>query len=135
MNYVQMERFLSQPLIGDLATLRSDGSPHVAPLWYEFRDGRFLMFTSSEFQRVRNLEVDARSAISIATHDEPYAYVVAEGQISISTDGLADVARSIVSRYKSGEDAESFLRRVISDRFVVLEMTPERVITWVSDDE
>ena len=46
-----MTAFLARPLVGMLATLRANGSPHVAPVWFEFADGCFLVFTHETFQR------------------------------------------------------------------------------------
>ena len=68
----QIAEFLQRPLVAVFVTLRANGSPHAIPIWYEFVDGAFLVFTSSRFQRVKNLERDVRAAITISTHDEPY---------------------------------------------------------------
>ena len=31
-----VEKFLREPRIADLATVRPDGAPHVAPVWYHY---------------------------------------------------------------------------------------------------
>ncbi len=134
MSYEEMTAFLAKPWIADLVTLRADGSPHVAPIWYEFVDGNFLIYTSHGFQRVRNIEGDSRAAISIASDVEPYAYVVAEGRVTVSRERVAEIGQSITLRYKQGEAAEQFLRETLNDDTVVIELAPERTMTWVSDD-
>ena len=128
----QMAEFLQRPLVAVFVTLRANGSPHAIPIWYEFVDGAFLVFTSSRFQRVKNLERDVCAAITISTHDEPYMYVSAEGPVAITTEGVDETGLSIARRY-IGERAEQFLENVLDENSVVLRLTPERILTWVED--
>ena len=128
----QIAEFLQKPLVAVFVTLRANGSPHAIPIWYEFVDGAFLVFTSSRFQRVKNLERDSRAAITISTHDEPYMYVSAEGPVAITTEGVDETGLSIARRY-IGERAEQFLENVLDENSVVLRLTPERILTWVED--
>ena len=128
----QIAEFLQRPLVAVFVTLRANGSPHAIPIWYEFVDGAFLVFTSSRFQRVKNLERDVRAAITISTHDEPYMYVSAEGPVAITTEGVDETGLSIARHY-IGERAEQFLENVLDENSVVLRLTPERILTWVED--
>ena len=128
----QIAEFLQRPLVAVFVTLRANGSPHAIPIWYEFVGGAFLVFTSSRFQRVKNLERDSRAAITISTHDEPYMYVSAEGPVAITTEGVDETGLSIARRY-IGERAEQFLENVLDENSVVLRLTPERILTWVED--
>ena len=126
----QMAEFLERPLVAVMVTLRADGSPHAIPVWYEYRDGVFVVFTSSAFRRVKNLERDSRAAITVSTHDAPYMYVSAEGPVSITSEGVEEAGLSIARRYM-GDDAEQFLDDVHDERSVLLRLTPERILTWV----
>ena len=128
----QTAEFLERPLVAVMVTLRADGSPHAIPVWYEYRDGEFIVFTSSTFQRVKNIERDSRAAITISTHDEPYMYVSAEGPVSITSEGVAETGLSIARRYM-GERGDQFLEEVLDEHSVLLRLTPERILTWVSD--
>ena len=128
----QMAEFLERPLVAVYVTLRANGSPHAIPVWYEYRDGDFLVFTSSTFQRVKNLERDSRAAITISTHDVPYMYVSAEGPVSITPEGVAETGLSIARRYM-GDEAEGYLTELLGEHSVVLRLTPERILTWVED--
>ena len=128
----QMAAFLARPLVAVFVTLRADGSPHAIPVWYEYADGEFRVFTSSRFQRVRNLQRDSRAAITIATHDEPYAYVSAEGPVAVTSESVAEAGLSIARRYM-GERAAEFLDAVLDENTVVLRLTPERILSWVEE--
>ncbi|MDE2838346.1 MAG: PPOX class F420-dependent oxidoreductase [Chloroflexota bacterium] len=128
----QMTEFLQRPLVAVFVTLRADGSPHAIPIWYEYRDGDFLVFTSSRSQRARNLERNSRAAITISTHDEPYVYVSAEGPVAITSEGVEETGLSIAQRYM-GNRGRQFLDDVYDEHSVILRLTPERILTWAED--
>ncbi len=128
----QIAEFLERPLVAVMVTLRADGSPHAIPIWYEYRDGEFIVFTSDAFVRVKNLRRDSRAAITVSNHEAPYMYVSAEGPVSITSEAVAETGLSIARRYM-GERGDRFLEEVLDEHSVLLRLTPERILTWVSD--
>ncbi|WP_354644523.1 pyridoxamine 5'-phosphate oxidase family protein [Kitasatospora camelliae] len=60
-----------------LSTVRPDGSPHVTPVWFVFRDGRWWIGADALSVKVRNIEVFP--TVSLALEDGR-APVVAEGE-------------------------------------------------------
>ena len=133
MSHEAIVEFLARPLLADFVTLRSDGSPHAAPVWYEFLNGRFLIFTQSRFQRVRNLERNPHGVICIACHDKPYAYVSAEGSVRMDRDPSLEIVRSVGKRYDAESATERYIQETPRATRILLTLTPERLITWQSD--
>ena len=130
-----MEEFLAAPRIAHFITLRPDGSPHVAPVWYEYVDGDFIVWTSRQFRKVKNIEGDARVALSIASEDQPYRYVVAEGEVTVSDADVWEIGLSIATRYEGAEGGAAFLEEYYEEgQSVVLRLTPRRVSTWTDAD-
>jgi PPOX class probable F420-dependent enzyme len=77
---------LSAPRPAMLATIRADGSPHLAPVWVDL-DGDDLVFnTGADTVKGRNLA--ARPAVALSVQDEtpPYAFVTAFGTAELSDD-------------------------------------------------
>jgi hypothetical protein len=95
---------------GKLSTVRADGSPHVAPIWFVL-DGDDLVFnTGKDTVKGRNLARDGRVALCVDDDRPPYAFVVLQGRARISED-LDDVrlwAGRIGGRYMGEERAEEF---------------------------
>ncbi|MDE2969354.1 MAG: PPOX class F420-dependent oxidoreductase, partial [Chloroflexota bacterium] len=136
MSQAAMERFLAAARIAHLVTLRPDGSPHVAPVWYEYVDGVFLVWTSRQFRKVKNIEGDARAVVSIASEDQPYRYVVAECDVTVSGDDVWDIGMSISTRYEGAEGGGTFMEQYYDEgNSVVLRLTPRRTMTWSGEDE
>ncbi|GGX77714.1 PPOX class F420-dependent oxidoreductase [Streptomyces minutiscleroticus] len=95
---------------GKLSTVRADGSPHVAPVWF-LLDGDELVFnTGRDTVKGRNLVRDARVALCVDDDRPPYSFVVLQGRARLSED-LDEVrlwATRIGARYMGEERAEEF---------------------------
>jgi nitroimidazol reductase NimA-like FMN-containing flavoprotein (pyridoxamine 5'-phosphate oxidase superfamily) len=59
------ERFLRGNEIGRLATISSNGAPHVVPVSYLFRDNEFLIAVDYDTRKLRNLKRDRRTALVV----------------------------------------------------------------------
>ena len=61
------QRFLKSNEIGRLATISSDGTPHVVPVSYLFNDGAFLIAVDYDTKKFRNLKRNRRTALVVDT--------------------------------------------------------------------
>ncbi len=95
---------------GKLATVRADGSPHVAPIWFVL-DGDDLVFnTGANTVKGRNLARDGRAALCVDDDHPPFSYAVLSGRARITED-LGEMRRwatAIAARYMGEELAESY---------------------------
>ena len=99
---------------GKLATVREDGRPHVAPIWFVL-DGDDLIFnTWHESVKGKNLVRDGRIALTVDEEVAPYAFVIVEGTVEITEDDPAESLRwatRIGARYMGEDQAEAFGKR------------------------
>ncbi|NEB93545.1 PPOX class F420-dependent oxidoreductase [Streptomyces bauhiniae] len=95
---------------GKVATVRADGSPHIAPIWF-LLDGDELVFnTGEETVKGRNLARDPRVALCVDDDRPPFSFVVLNGQARLSED-LDEIRRwatRIAARYMGEDRAEEF---------------------------
>ncbi|KUF15233.1 MULTISPECIES: PPOX class F420-dependent oxidoreductase [Streptomyces] len=95
---------------GKLSTVRADGSPHVAPIWF-LLDGDDLVFnTGKDTVKGRNLARDGRVALCVDDDRPPFAFVVVQGNAELVED-LEQVrhwAARIGARYMGEDRAEEF---------------------------
>jgi hypothetical protein len=127
----QTERFLAHGTrTGKLATVRADGRPHVAPIWFVL-DGDDLLFNTAETSvKGRNLRRDPRAAIAVDDQTPPYSHVVLEGTVQLITD-LDEVRRwatKIGARYMGDDRAEEFGERNGVEGELLVRFTPTRVV-------
>jgi PPOX class probable F420-dependent enzyme len=112
----QVHTFLTAvpPHTGKLATVRDDGRPHVAPIWYDVDDDGALVFNTGERTvKGRNLIRDGRVALCVDDERPPFSFVSIEGTVEIIRD-LAQVrqwATHIAGRYMGAERAGEYGER------------------------
>ena len=67
-----------------LATVRADGRPHVAPIWFDL-DGDTLVFTTGESTvKGRNMRRDPRVSLCIDDEEPPFHFVMIEGAAELT---------------------------------------------------
>ncbi|HFE66530.1 MAG TPA: PPOX class F420-dependent oxidoreductase [Chloroflexi bacterium] len=107
------EFLLSGTRTAKLATVRADGRPHVAPIWF-LLDGDDLVFnTWHKSVKAMNLRRDGRVSLCVDDETPPFAFVLIEGTAQISDDLTAVKywASRIAARYMGEDQAEAYGER------------------------
>ena len=113
-----------------LATVRRDGSPHVAPIWVA-RDGRDLVFnTGRDTAKGRSLRRDPRVSLCFDDEMPPFAFVVVEATVTITEDpdDLLRWSTIIGGRYMGPDRAEEYGRRNGVPGELLVRATPSKII-------
>jgi PPOX class probable F420-dependent enzyme len=102
---------------GKLATVRPDGSPHVAPVWFLVDEApggdQLVLTTAADTVKGRALRRDPRFALCVDHEQPPYSFVVLHAEAELSDD-LAEMlvwATRLGARYMGHERAEEYGRR------------------------
>ncbi|WP_458090297.1 PPOX class F420-dependent oxidoreductase [Streptomyces malaysiensis] len=107
----QWQKFLLEGTrTAKLSTVRADGSPHLAPVWF-LLDGDDLVFnTGQETVKGRNLARDGRLAICVDDDRPPFAFVTLRGDAELIDDleQIRHWATRIAARYMGEDRAEEF---------------------------
>jgi PPOX class probable F420-dependent enzyme len=119
------------PRTGKLATVRADGRPHVAPVWYvvDDDDGSLVFTTGESTVKGRNLRRDPRAALCVDDDRPPFSFVVVEGvaEIDDDPDQLRRWATRLGGRYMGAERAEDYGARNGVPGELVIRLRPGRV--------
>lgn len=113
-----------------LATVRSDGRPHVAPVWFDL-DGDTLVFTTwHESVKARNIRNDPRISLCVDDEEPPFAFVLMEGEAELreSDPNLRYWATRIAGRYMGEGLAEDYGRRNGVEGELLLRVHPTNVV-------
>jgi PPOX class probable F420-dependent enzyme len=91
---------ISRPVLASLATLNPDGSPQITPLWVDL-DGDDVVFNTAQGRKkARNLERDARVAVTVIDPDDPYNVVAIQGTVTdVTTDGADAHIDALAKKY------------------------------------
>ncbi|MBL1100358.1 PPOX class F420-dependent oxidoreductase [Streptomyces coffeae] len=107
----QWQTFVSEGTrTGKLSTVRADGSPHIAPVWF-LLDGDDLVFnTGQDTLKGRNMARDGRVSLCVDDERPPFSFVTVQGRAELIDDvaQVRDWATRIAARYMGEDRAEEF---------------------------
>lgn len=113
-----------------LATVRADGRPHVAPVWF-LLDGDDVVFNTADASvKGRSLRRDGRVALAVDDETPPFAFVLIEGAATIDDDpaALRVWAERIAARYMGTEQAPAYGARNGVPGELLVRVRPSRVV-------
>ena len=99
---------------GKLATVRADGRPHVAPIWFVADGDELVLMTHEETVKARSLRHEPRVMLSVDDEVFPFAFVLVEGMASLERLSPAELlpwSRRIAARYVPDERIEATAER------------------------
>lgn len=117
----------TKPAFANLATLNTDGSPQVTPVWVDF-DGTHVVFNTARGRvKTNNLEREPHVALSIADPENPYRYLGIQGRVVEMTEKGADAHIDKMARKYLGKDTYPF--RAPGEQRVIVKIAADKVHT------
>ncbi len=120
---VGYEDLLESTALAHVATIGPNGEPQVNPVWFGTQDGYIVFSQTTNRQKYRNLQRDARIALSIVDPGNPYRYLEIRGVVErIDPDPDNAFINSMAKKYL-GEDVYPWHNP--GDERVVVVVRPE----------
>lgn len=118
---------LENPNFAHVATLMSDGSPQVTPVWIDVDGDEIVFNTAVDRLKDRNLARDGRVALSVHDQSNPYRYIQVRGKVTARTTEGADP--HIDKMAKKYMNLDSYPYRNAAETRVIYRITPDKVQT------
>lgn len=125
-----LDDLLERPLLAILATRRSDGDVLLSPVWHEWRDGGFNIFTGDTDVKVRHIRRDPRVSIAVCEQEPPYRGIELRGRARVEP-ATAGTGLRIASRYIGAERAGDW----VGPNDVVIRIEPGELRAWDFKDD
>ena len=121
----EQKKLLDAKNFAHVATINPDGSPQVTPVWVEY-DGTHVIINSEKTRKkVKNLQRDARVALSVADAANPYHYIEIRGRVvEVTEKGANDVIDRLAKKYM---DKDKYPFHKPTDVRVTIKIEPEKV--------
>ena len=105
-----------------LATVRFDGRPHLAPLWFVWLEDKIWVCTGAETQKFANLR--GNQSVALALPDAMNVIVI-EGEAHVAPRAAIDqLADFFFNKY------EWDFRYDDSAKWQLIEITPLKILAW-----
>jgi PPOX class probable F420-dependent enzyme len=127
--------FLAESHKLQLATINSDGTPHLVTMFYAVQGGRIAFWTYRTSQKARNLARDPRVTCLVETGEEYFDLrgVQVAGRVQVVEDPAAilEIGRRIAGVMAGMPDGalDDYVAHTARKRLGYL-VDPVRVITW-----
>jgi PPOX class probable F420-dependent enzyme len=117
------------PHTGKLATVRANGSPHVAPIWFAVDDRAIVFNTGAGTVKGKALARDRRVALCVDDERPPFSFVIVEGTVELvdDADELRRWATVIGGRYMGPDLADEYGRRNAVAGELLVRLHPTRI--------
>jgi PPOX class probable F420-dependent enzyme len=135
MDDAEVQQFLEQQRVVNIATIGASGMPHVVAMWYALVDGDIWFETKAKSQKVVNLKRDPRiSCLVEAGHTyDTLRGVELEGTAEIveDPDAIWEVGKSVWERYNGpySEEVKPLVEVMLNKR-VAVKVNASRIRTW-----
>jgi len=139
MSKTEIRRFLMRgTFTGKLATVRTDGSSHVVPIWFVVDDGNstsrvgdIVFTTGSTSVKARNIHRDKRVSICVDDQKPPFSFVAISGLAKICPYRRKEVikwATKIAGRYMGKSNAKAYGERNSGEGEVLVRIKPKNIV-------
>jgi PPOX class probable F420-dependent enzyme len=114
---------LDKPNHAVLATLNKDGSVHSAMVWLSVEGDKVSLNSEKGRHWPTNLERDGRTTLTLLNQENPYEYVVIEGNAELTDEGAEEHIDALAKKYIN---QDTYPWRTDQPR-VKFDITPTRV--------
>jgi hypothetical protein len=125
---------------GTLATVRADGRPHVAPIWFALDTstigedspiGDLVFNTGTDTWKGKHLRRDPRVSLCVDDERPPFSFATIEGVATLGEelDEVAHWAAIIGGRYMGQDRAEEYGRRNGVPGELLVRLRPTHIVS------
>jgi PPOX class probable F420-dependent enzyme len=120
-----------RPYIATLATLRKDGSPHTAPVWYRYEGGAFVLLTDEGSQKHKNVMRDPRVELCIDDRERaPFHTVIARGHATVLPHPGPEWRLALAVHYLGEARGRRYVESEGDGGGVMIRINPEKILGW-----
>jgi PPOX class probable F420-dependent enzyme len=115
-----------------LSTIRADGRPHAAPVWFTLDGDDVIFNTNAATVKGKNLARDPRATITVDEGAPPFSFVTMDGTVTLADNPPESLrwASEIGARYMGADVGEQFGRRNAVPGEYLVRFTPTRITAF-----
>jgi PPOX class probable F420-dependent enzyme len=95
----KQRKFLEQPFVGTLTTLRDDGSPHSTIVWVDVEGDKVSFNTALGRAKPKHLEHDPRASVLMVDPNNSFKWVAVSGPAEVTEEGADAQIDKLAKKY------------------------------------
>ena len=134
LNSEQTWELIGQPIISFVTTMRPDGTPHVTPVWHLVDGDEVVIAVARDTVKARNVRANPQVALCVAADQRPQPWALINGTARLSEERVEEIVRTVSFHYLGEEEGGPYVEDILQMLdFVILRITPERIIAFDGD--
>jgi PPOX class probable F420-dependent enzyme len=131
LNDTELEELLTTADIARIATMNTDGTVHLAPMWFRYDAPDILLGTQAVTRKVRNLERNPNVTVLVDVATPTFVGAVMYGRAHVERDHAEARRVDIFDRFMDHDTAQGFAAQLAAKwEPVIIRFHPERVVTF-----
>jgi nitroimidazol reductase NimA-like FMN-containing flavoprotein (pyridoxamine 5'-phosphate oxidase superfamily) len=127
----ELVSFLDQAQFARLGTLNEDGTIHITPIFFKYKDGQILMATQDPSRKIRNIKRNNHVTVLIDKAEVPFKGALIYGTAELDYEDVIQKRIAIFEKRLSREDAETYARRLSKKwQCVIVRITPVHIASF-----
>lgn len=127
----ELLEFYDQVQFARLGTINEDGTMHIAPIFFKYKDGQIIMATQCPSRKVRNIKRNKNVTVLIDKTEVPFKGALIYGTAELDYEDVVRKRIEIFRRRLSQEEAETYASRLAAKwQCVIIRITPVRVASF-----
>ncbi|BCL79476.1 PPOX class F420-dependent enzyme [Ktedonobacteria bacterium brp13] len=120
---------LEEARTGKLATVRADGRPHIAPIWFDLEGNTIVFNTGTDSVKARNIRHDKRVSFCVDDEKPPFSFAIIDGTAELVDDQehLLAWATRLAGRYMGQARAAEYGKRNAVPGELIVRITPTKI--------
>jgi nitroimidazol reductase NimA-like FMN-containing flavoprotein (pyridoxamine 5'-phosphate oxidase superfamily) len=127
----ELEAFLKEAPIARLCSHNSDGTIHIAPVYFKYEGGEIIIGTQDVSRKVKNIKRNPKVTVLIDNQTPPWKGVIIYGEAKLEYTDVIEKRSLIFERYMKPEIAQKTTLD-LANTFapVVIRVIPERIVSY-----
>lgn len=127
----EMQAFLCHPRVARLGTMNADGTIHLAPIFFKYDRGEFILGTQEVSRRVRNIKRNPNVTLLIDDTGDPFQAVIVYGKATLEYDDVVAKRTAIFAQFGDETGARAKAEALCNKwHSVVIRIRPERLVSF-----
>jgi len=120
-----------QTIFARLGTINEDGTVHISPIYFKYKDRQIVMASQVRSRKIRNIKRNNKVSVLIDVTEPVYKGALIYGEAELDYENVitkrAEIFMRFMSREESQEDAEGLCNRWES---VIVRLTPSSIASF-----
>ena len=131
MTDVELESLFNEALFARLATMNQDGTVHITPVFFKYKDNELLIATQDPSLKIRNIKRNDMVSVLVDISEVPFRGALVYGKAELDYENVISKRIEIFERTRTRAEAEDYARKLSAKwKCVIVHVKPQSIVSF-----